>query len=249
MTQEKYTHFGFQNVGVGDKANLVKDVFDSVASKYDIMNDVMSFGMHRLWKNITVSKARLRVGYKVLDLATGSADLALAYSKKVGPSGLVVASDINEYMLAEGRNKLIDNGASHNTCCVQLDAEKIAFEDDYFDRVTISFGLRNVTNKQAALDSMYRVTKPGGYVMVLEFSKPVLEPLAKMYDMYSFNVIPKLGEWITGDNDSYQYLVESIRKHPDQETLSSMMRQSGFEDVVYHNLTGGIVALHIGYKY
>lgn len=249
MSSDKTTHFGYQDVGVDEKASLVKDVFDSVASKYDIMNDLMSFGMHRLWKNITVSKAKLRPGYKVLDVASGSADLALAFAKKVGPTGLVVASDINEHMLAEGRAKLVNNGAIANTYCVQLNAETIPFENNYFDRVSIGFGLRNVTRKDVALKSMYDAIKPGGYLMVLEFSKPVLEPLQKMYDTYSFNVIPKLGEWVTGDSESYQYLVESIRKHPDQETLASMMRDAGFNEVKYHNLTGGVVALHIGYKF
>jgi 2-octaprenyl-6-methoxy-1,4-benzoquinone methylase (EC 2.1.1.-)/demethylmenaquinone methyltransferase (EC 2.1.1.-) len=200
-------------------------------------------------EQITISKARLKLGHKVLDVASGSGDLALAFSEKVGPTGIVVASDINEHMLLEGRAKLVNKGALANTHCVQLNAENIPFERNYFDRVTISFGLRNVTRKEVALKAMYDVIKPGGYLMVLEFSKPVLEPLQKMYDLYSFNVIPKLGKWVTGDSESYQYLVESIRKHPDQETLSAMMKQAGFDEVQCHNLTGGVVALHIGYKF
>lgn len=246
---DQTTHFGYKTVNADEKSTLVKSVFDSVADKYDIMNDAMSFGLHRLWKKFTINLARLRPGDKVLDIAAGSGDLSIAFAKKVGPSGLVIASDINAAMLEQGRRKIVEAGVASNTLCVQANAEDLCFDDNTFNRVSISFGLRNVTDKQKALESMYRVIKPGGFVMILEFSKPVTEPLQKMYDAYSFNVIPQLGQWITNDRESYQYLVESIRKHPDQETLATMMRDAGFESVVYHNLNAGIVALHIGYKY
>jgi demethylmenaquinone methyltransferase / 2-methoxy-6-polyprenyl-1,4-benzoquinol methylase len=248
-SDNQITHFGYRNVSIEEKANLVADVFQSVASNYDLMNDVMSFGMHRLWKQFTIGKAALRPGQTVLDVASGTGDLAKAFAKAVGQSGKVVMSDINEAMLQVGRDRLVDAGMIGNIECTQADAEKLPFQSDYFDCVSIAFGLRNVTNKDAALASMFRVLKPGGKLLVLEFSKPTLPLLQKCYDLYSFKIIPKMGEVIAKDRDSYQYLVESIRKHPDQETLKAMMENAGFEDVTYYNLTGGVVALHVGYKY
>lgn len=247
--EKNTTHFGFKEVPLNEKASRVADVFHSVANKYDLMNDVMSFGMHRLWKRFTISQTGVREGQRVLDLAGGTGDLAREFSSLVGKSGLVVLSDINDKMLQRGRERLTDEGIIGNIEFVQADAESLPFPDNYFDCITIAFGLRNVTNKLVALQSMYRVLKPGGKVFVLEFSKPVLPILNTLYDKYSFHLIPKLGGWITGDEASYQYLVESIRMHPDQYTLKQMMNQAGFEDVDYHNLNGGIVALHKGYKY
>lgn len=250
MDQDKSTtHFGFQQVPSHEKVNKVAEVFHSVANKYDLMNDLMSFGMHRIWKKFTIANSDVRSGHFVLDVAGGTGDLTKAFSKKVGPSGLVVLTDINNKMLAQGRIRLTDEGIVGNVEYVQADAEALPFPDNFFDCITISFGLRNVTQKLNALRSMYRVLKPGGKLLVLEFSKPTLPVLSKLYDQYSFNVIPKLGEWICNDKESYQYLVESIRMHPDQETLKTMMLDSGFEDVEFHNLTGGVVALHKGYKY
>lgn len=249
MTIEKETHFGFKQIPLAEKAARVAEVFHSVASKYDLMNDLMSLGMHRLWKRFTIQQSGVRAGQKVLDLAGGTGDLAKAFAKIVGRDGNVILSDINEKMLERGRERLLDEGIVGNIQFVQADAEKLPFEENYFDCVTIAFGLRNVTDKLAALRSMYRVLKPGGKVLVLEFSKPVLPLLNTLYDKYSFHIIPKLGAWIAGDESSYQYLVESIRMHPDQETLKQMMTEAGFEDVTYHNLSGGIVALHKGYKY
>jgi demethylmenaquinone methyltransferase/2-methoxy-6-polyprenyl-1,4-benzoquinol methylase len=247
--EKQKTHFGFTEVPTHDKARRVADVFHSVANKYDLMNDLMSFGMHRLWKRFTLSQSQARVGQIILDLAGGTGDLASEFTKKVGQTGLVILSDINEKMLQRGRERLTDEGIVGNIKYVQADAECLPFSDNYFDCITISFGLRNVTNKLAALQSMYRVLKPGGKLLVLEFSKPVLPLLNTLYDKYSFHIIPKLGGWVSGDEASYQYLVESIRMHPDQETLKTMMQTSCFDDVEYHNLSGGIVALHKGFKY
>lgn len=243
------THFGFEEVPIQEKSSRVAEVFHSVANKYDVMNDVMSLGMHRLWKKFTISQSGARAGQTILDLAGGTGDLAREFAKIVGKDGLVVLSDINEKMLSVGRDRLTDLGLVSNVEFVQADAEKLPFPDNYFDCITIAFGLRNVTDKEAALRSMYRVLKPGGKLLVLEFSKPTLPLLNTIYDKYSFKLIPKFGEWICNDRDSYQYLVESIRMHPDQETLKKMMQDSGFDDVVYHNLTGGVVALHKGFKY
>lgn len=243
------THFGYRDVPLNEKANLVADVFRSVAPKYDLMNDLMSLGLHRLWKRFTITQAALRPGNIVLDVASGTGDLAKAFAKIVGCHGKVIMTDINEAMLQVGRERLEDAGIIGNLECIQADAENLPFESNYFDCVSIAFGLRNVTNKAAAIKSMYRVLKPGGKLLILEFSHPQTPLINKLYDLYSFNIIPKLGELIANDRDSYQYLVESIRMHPDQETLKAMMQESGFEDVEYFNLNGGIVALHKGFKY
>lgn len=243
------THFGFREVPASEKENLVRQVFHSVANKYDLMNDLMSLGMHRLWKRLTIDEAHVRKGQIVLDAAAGTGDLTQAFAKIVGENGKVVMSDINDSMLANGRDRLIDAGFANNIEYVQADAEHLPFSSNYFDCITIAFGLRNVTHQSAALSSMYRVLKPGGKLLILEFSHPVLPLLNKIYDFYSFNIIPKIGEWVVNDKQSYQYLVESIRMHPNQETLKHLMLESGFEDVTYTNLSGGIVALHKGYKY
>lgn len=243
------THFGYQEVPVDEKVKRVGQVFSSVATRYDIMNDAMSFGLHRLWKRFTLNESGVRAGQCVLDVAGGTGDLTKAFSAKVGPHGLVVLADINEHMLKQGRDRLLDEGIANNVTYIQADAEQLPFPDNHFDCISIAFGLRNVTHKEAALRSMYRVLKPGGKLLILEFSKPTTSGLNKLYDFYSFNVIPKLGAWIGKDEASYQYLVESIRKHPNQEELKTLMEKSGFEDVRYHNLTGGIVALHKGFKY
>ena len=241
------THFGYKSVSVEDKAGLVKGVFDSVAGRYDLMNDLMSGGLHRLWKRYTVEQARVRRGQTVLDLAGGTGDLARRFVRQVGPRGRVVLADINHAMLVQGRRRLVDAGAAGNLSIAQVDAEALPFASDTFDCITIAFGLRNVTDQRSALASMYRVLKPGGRLLVLEFSKPA-DALRPAYDFYSFNVLPLMGKFVAGDADSYQYLAESIRMHPDQETLKSMMEAAGFERCRYHNLTGGVVALHIGYK-
>lgn len=243
------TDFGFTEVPIQEKAQRVAAVFHSVASKYDVMNDLMSFGLHRWWKRFTLAQSGVRTGQRVLDIAGGTGDLAREFSKRVGQDGLVVLADINEKMLQHGRDRLVDQGIVGNVIYVQADAQALPFPDHYFDCISIAFGLRNVTDKAEALQSMYRVLKPGGKLLVLEFSKPVLPLLSTLYDKYSFHVIPKLGQWVSGDAASYQYLVESIRMHPDQESLKKIMEDSGFEDVAIHNLTGGIVALHKGYKY
>lgn len=249
-SSEKYTtHFGFTEVPTHEKSKRVADVFHSVAQKYDLMNDIMSLGLHRLWKHFTIHQSHIRSGQNVLDIAGGTGDLTKEFALKVGPKGLIVLADINEKMLAQGRNRLIDQGIVGNIVYVQADAENLPFPTNYFDCISIAFGLRNVTDKIAALNSMYRVLKPGGKLLVLEFSKPILPILNSIYDTYSFKIIPKIGAWITGDEHSYQYLVESIRMHPDQENLKTMMQECGFEDIEYHNLTGGIVALHKGHKY
>jgi demethylmenaquinone methyltransferase / 2-methoxy-6-polyprenyl-1,4-benzoquinol methylase len=239
------THFGFQSVEEKDKAKAVRGVFDSVASKYDVMNDLMSVGMHRAWKAYTVLLANVKNGQRVLDIAGGTGDLALAFAPKVGATGQVVHTDINEAMLREGRNRLLDAGVSLPT--LACDAEHLPFADGYFDFVTVAFGLRNMTHKDAALLEMNRVLKPGGKLLVLEFSK-VAKPLTKIYDWYSFKVLPKLGKLVANDDASYQYLAESIRMHPDQDTLKTMMLKGGFGHVDYHNLSGGVVALHVGIK-
>ena len=245
----KTTHFGFEEVAWSDKARRVRGVFDSVAPKYDLMNDLMSAGMHRLWKQFTLSQIHLRPGQRALDVAGGTGDLSRGLAAQVGPQGLVVLSDINGAMLSHGRDRMIDAGLLQGIGYVQANAECLPFADSSFDCVTIGFGLRNVTDKPAALASMQRVLKPGGQLLVLEFSHPTAPGLAPLYDAYSFRVLPALGRLIANDEDSYRYLAESIRKHPDQETLLGMLRDAGLEDCRYHNLSGGIVALHRGYKY
>ena len=245
---EEKTHFGYQEVDRDKKVEKVGEVFHSVASKYDLMNDLMSFGIHRVWKRFTIDQSGVRYGHKVLDIAGGTGDLTKKFSKRVGPEGVVYLADINSSMLNVGRDRLIDDGIVGNVCYVQADAENLPFEDDYFDCITIAFGLRNVTDKQKALESMYRVLKPGGRLLVLEFSKPVLPVLSKVYDIYSFKALPVMGRLVANDADSYQYLAESIRMHPDQETLKHMFEIAGFEKNDYFNLSGGIVALHKGYK-
>ena len=241
------THFGYKTVPVDDKAELVKGVFDSVASRYDIMNDLMSGGLHRIWKRRTIEQAGVRKGHVVLDLAGGTGDLAKEFSKQVGPQGRVVLADINAAMLRQGRSRLVDAGVAGNLSVAQVDAQNLPFADNTFDRVTIAFGLRNVTDKDAALRSMFRVLKPGGKLLILEFSKPD-DALKPAYDLYSFKVLPLLGKFVARDEDSYQYLAESIRMHPDQETLLGMLQNAGFERCRYQNLAGGIVALHSGYR-
>ena len=241
----KTTHFGFETVNEADKAKKVAGVFTSVASKYDVMNDLMSAGLHRIWKRYAVSVSGVRSGQKVLDVAGGSADLSRLFLKAVGSSGQVVLTDINNAMLRVGRDRLLDEGIA--TPITQCDAEHLPFPDNYFDCVSIAFGLRNVTHKEAALREMHRVIKPGGRVIVLEFSK-VVKPLEKAYDFYSFKLLPKMGQLVAGDADSYRYLAESIRMHPGQEELKQMMTDAGLERVEYFNLTGGVVAVHRGYK-
>ena len=243
------THFGFKTVATTEKAGKVAQVFHSVAAKYDLMNDLMSFGIHRVWKRFTIDCSGVRRGQKVLDLAGGTGDLAAKFSRIVGEQGEVVLADINDSMLKIGREKLRNLGVIGNINYVQANAEALPFPDNHFDCITIAFGLRNVTDKDKALRSMYRVWKPGGRLLVLEFSKPLLEPLNKAYDAYSFHILPKIGELVAHDSESYRYLAESIRMHPDQETLKSMMDDAGFENTTYFNLTGGIVALHRGYKF
>ncbi|HLB41332.1 MAG TPA: bifunctional demethylmenaquinone methyltransferase/2-methoxy-6-polyprenyl-1,4-benzoquinol methylase UbiE [Gammaproteobacteria bacterium] len=248
MSQNHTTHFGYRQVPKTEKPSLVNKVFDTVAPKYDLMNDLMSLGLHRLWKQRVVREANLRPGQIVLDVATGTGDLAKLFAKTVGTTGKVVMTDVNETMLALGRDKLTDAGFL-NVEYIQANGEQLPFHNNYFDCISIAFGLRNITDKTAVLLSLYRILKPGGKLLILEFSHPQNSLISKLYDIYSFNIIPKLGEWITHDRDSYQYLVESIRMHPDQETLKNMLIATGFEDVVYINLNSGIVALHIGYKY
>jgi demethylmenaquinone methyltransferase/2-methoxy-6-polyprenyl-1,4-benzoquinol methylase len=239
------THFGFETVDESVKAGKVKGVFDSVASKYDVMNDLMSMGMHRAWKAYTLAVANLKAGDKALDIAGGTGDLSRAFARQVGPTGQVVHTDINEAMLSTGRDRLIDEGlALPTTLC---DAEKLPFKTGHFDLVSVAFGLRNMTHKDVALAEMCRVLRPGGRLMVLEFSQ-VAKPLRKPYDWYSFNILPKLGQLVAGDAESYRYLAESIRMHPDQATLKGMMKAAGFGHVDVHNLTGGVVALHVGIK-
>ena len=239
------THFGYETVNETEKAKRVEGVFSSVAQKYDIMNDLMSAGLHRLWKAFTIQVSGVRAGDRVLDVAGGTADLSSAFAKRVGPTGEVWLTDINNAMLARGRDRLLDEGVLGPVA--QCDAEKLPFPDNHFDIVTVAFGLRNMTHKNQAIAEMRRVLRPGGRLLVLEFSK-VWEPLSPFYDLYSFKVLPWLGSKIAGDADSYRYLAESIRMHPDQETLKGMMEQAGLEKVEYFNLTAGVVALHRGYK-
>ncbi len=246
---DKTTHFGFQQVPLQDKARKVAEVFHSVANKYDLMNDLMSLGLHRIWKRIAVEMTGLRAGQRVLDLAGGTGDLAALMAPLVGEHGEVVLSDINASMLDVGRARLVDRGIVGNVTFVQADAESLPFPDNHFDCITIAFGLRNVTHKERALASMFRVLKPGGRLLVLEFSKPTLAALRPIYDAYSFKLLPVLGKAITGDAASYQYLAESIRMHPDQETLKQMLQTAGFERVEYFNMTAGVVAVHRGYKF
>ena len=243
------THFGYQSVDEAEKAGKVAEVFHSVASKYDVMNDLMSFGLHRLWKKVTIARAQVRPGQKVLDIAGGTGDLAAAFARAAAwgsnPEAQVWLSDINASMLGVGRDRLLDKGLA--LPCVQFDAEKIPFPAGHFDVVTVAFGLRNMTHKDRALREMARVLKPGGKLLVLEFSK-VAKPLEKIYDWYSFNVLPPLGKLVAGDDSSYRYLAESIRMHPDQETLKTLMKSSGFGHVDFHNMSAGVVALHVGIK-
>ena len=245
---DRKTDFGFEKVAWGDKAERVHSVFASVAGKYDVMNDLMSFGVHRLWKAFTLSLTGLRPGQRALDVAGGTGDLAAGMLRQVGKSGRVVLSDVNAAMLEVGRDRLLDQGLCGNVECTIADAQNLPFEDNSFDCVTIGFGLRNVTDKAAALKSMHRVLKTGGQLLVLEFSTPTLPGLKPIYDAYSFRVLPLLGRLVARDEASYRYLAESIRMHPDQETLLEMLRAAGFGQARYHNLTGGIVALHRGYK-
>lgn len=241
------THFGFQSVHKDEKADLVRDVFDSVATRYDLMNDLMSAGMHRLWKRFTVDQAALRPGDVVLDLAGGTGDLARAFAGKVGKDGHVILADINAAMLRQGRTRLVNAGVAGNLSIAQVDAENLPFADRTFDCISIAFGLRNVTEKITALRSMHRTLKLGGKLMILEFSEPS-KAIKPAYDLYSFKVLPVLGKLVARDSESYQYLAESIRVHPDQETLKAMMEEAGFERCRYHNLAAGIVALHVGYR-
>ena len=247
-TKDPYTHFGFKRVKTAEKRRHVADVFNSVASRYDIMNDVMSFGVHRIWKRIATEFCAVRNGEQVLDLAAGTGDLTARFAGLTGADGLVVAADINAAMLQRGRDRLLDAGHTGNVVFSLADAERLPFSDNVFDCVTMAFGLRNVTDKDAALRSINRVLRPGGRLVVLEFSTPVLPGLNRLYDLYSFNILPRMGRWIADDEDSYRYLAESIRMHPDQKTLQEMMQLAGFTCCDYHNLSGGIVALHRGYK-
>lgn len=242
------TDFGFREVPVEEKVKKVADVFHSVAGKYDLMNDLMSGGVHRLWKKLTIEQSGARRGHTILDIAGGTGDLTMRFSRIVGPTGKVVLADINDSMLKVGRDRLMDRGVAGNVEFVQANAECLPFPDNTFDVITIAFGLRNVTDKDAAIRSMTRVLKPGGKVMVLEFSKTDNPALTKLYDFYSFNILPKIGQLVAGDSESYKYLAESIRMHPDQETLKSMMQDAGLVNCKYQNMTGGIVALHTGIK-
>jgi demethylmenaquinone methyltransferase/2-methoxy-6-polyprenyl-1,4-benzoquinol methylase len=248
MSEQNKTHFGYKEVDAEEKAGLVAGVFHSVASRYDLMNDLMSGGIHRLWKRFTIELSGVRAGHSVLDIAGGTGDLAAKFADIVGAEGLVVLADINDSMLNVGRDKLIDKGVLEGLTFTQADAQYLPFADNSFDCITIAFGLRNVTDKSLALSSMLRVLKPGGRLLVLEFSKPTSPLLGKVYDAYSFNVLPRLGQLIAGDAESYQYLAESIRVHPDQETLKDLMSNAGFEQCEFFNMTGGIVALHRGLK-
>lgn len=245
---EALADFGFERVPRGEKKARVRGVFDSVASRYDLMNDVMSFGLHRLWKRFTLARTGLRAGQSALDVAAGSADIAIGLARQVGPGGRVFVTDINRAMLEVGRDRLLDAGIAGNAACLQADAESLPFAARSFHCVTIAFGLRNVTDKARALESMYRVLKPGGRLLVLEFSQPRLGAINKVYDTYSFEVLPRMGQLIADDAASYRYLAESIRKHPDQETLKQMFETAGFERCSYFNLSGGIVALHQGFR-
>ena len=248
MSDKETTHFGYQEVDKASKADMVAGVYNSVAARYDLMNDLMSGGIHRLWKRFTIELSGVRRGNAVLDLAGGTGDLAARFADIVGDTGQVVLADINDSMLRVGRDKLIDSGRAPNITFAQADAQYLPFPDDSFDCISIAFGLRNVTDKDRALRSMLRVLKPGGRLLVLEFSKPENDLLSKAYDTYSFRVLPLMGKLVTQDSDSYQYLAESIRMHPDQDTLLGMMEDAGFTRCEYHNMTGGIVAVHRGVK-
>jgi demethylmenaquinone methyltransferase/2-methoxy-6-polyprenyl-1,4-benzoquinol methylase len=248
MSEKETTHFGYREVDPKAKAGMVGEVFDSVAARYDLMNDLMSAGVHRIWKRFTIELSGIRKGNTVLDIAGGTGDLAARFAELVGQEGRVVLADINGAMLEVGRDKLLDNGRLANIEFVQADAQHLPFPDDSFDCVTIAFGLRNVTDKDMALRSMLRVLKPGGRLLVLEFSKPGNSMLSRAYDTYSFKILPLMGKLVANDSDSYQYLAESIRMHPDQQTLKEMMEDAGFGSCEYHNMTGGIVALHRGVK-
>ena len=245
---EQQTHFGYKSVSEAEKAGKVREVFDSVADNYDLMNDLMSMGTHRLWKRFAVELAGVRKGQQVLDLASGTGDLASRFAGLVGPDGTVIMTDINAEMLGRGRDRMLDRGHASNLDYAQVNAEQLPFEDETFDCITIGFGLRNVTNKDTALRSMYQALKPGGRALILEFSKPTTKPLEKLYDLYSFKLLPMIGKIVAKDESSYRYLAESIRMHPDQETLKQMMEDAGFERCDVHNLSGGIVAIHRGFK-
>ena len=246
MNSQNTTHFGFEQIAEGEKARRVAEVFHSVANRYDLMNDLMSGGLHRLWKAFTIGRSGVHEGSRVLDIAGGTGDLSLAFARRVGKTGEVWLTDINNSMLTSGRDRLFNEG--HPVPAVQCDAEKTPFPDDYFDCVSVAFGLRNMTHKDRALAEMYRVLRPGGRLLVLEFSR-IWKPLAPLYDFYSFKIIPRVGEIVTRDEASYRYLAESIRVHPDQQTLKAMMERAGFENVDYYNLTLGVVALHRGFKF
>ena len=248
MNQKK-THFGFQQVPTNEKTKLVADIFHSVANKYDIMNDLMSFGIHRIWKQLTFFLANIKPNASILDLASGTGDLALLMAKKINKEGKIILSDINSSMLSIARNRMLDKGLNNNVAYTIADAENLPFPNNHFDIITIAFGLRNVTQKENALKNMYRVLKPGGKAYILEFSKPTIPAINAIYDNYSFHILPKLGQWVANDASSYQYLAESIRMHPDQETLKTLLETAGFEDCQYNNFNAGIVALHSGYKY
>jgi demethylmenaquinone methyltransferase/2-methoxy-6-polyprenyl-1,4-benzoquinol methylase len=245
---DETTHFGYQTVPMANKAQRVAEVFHSVADKYDLMNDLMSVGIHRVWKRITIEMSAVRAGHKVLDIAGGTGDLAAKFAARVGPEGTVVLADINDSMLRVGRDRLLDRGIVENVRFAQADAQHLPFPDNSFDLVSIAFGLRNVTDKDLALRSMLRVLKPGGRLLILEFSKPQNPLIEKLYDGYSFNLLPKLGQLFARDENSYRYLAESIRMHPDQQTLQSMLDSAGFVNTDYHNMSAGIVALHRGIK-
>ena len=246
--EDNTTDFGFTRVNRGDKAGMVRGVFDSVAGRYDLMNDLMSGGIHRIWKRFTIELSAVRPGQTVLDIAGGTGDLAAKFSRLVGSEGQVILADINAAMLTVGRDRLIDKGATGNVQVVQADAQHLPFDDNSIDCITIAFGLRNVTDKALAMRSMLRVLRPGGRLLVLEFSKPTSALLGKLYDQYSFQILPAMGRLIAQDAESYRYLAESIRQHPDQETLLEMMETAGFVNCRYHNMTGGVVALHQGFK-
>ena len=245
---EPTTHFGYQQIPLAEKARRVGEVFSSVADRYDLMNDLMSFGIHRLWKRFALSQTGLKPGQTTLDLAGGTGDLTRGLARQVGETGRVVLADINQAMLERGRRRLVDAGVAGNVDYMQADAEQLPFPDRHFDCITIAFGLRNVTRKEAALSGMYRVLKPGGRLLILEFSEPSVPGLKPLYDLYSFAVLPRLGQAVARDKASYRYLAESIRMHPDQETLKQMLQAAGFERCDYFNLSGGIVALHRGYR-
>ncbi|CAB1274768.1 bifunctional demethylmenaquinone methyltransferase/2-methoxy-6-polyprenyl-1,4-benzoquinol methylase UbiE [Candidatus Nitrosacidococcus tergens] len=248
MDQKQTTHFGFQEIAIEEKARRVAEVFHSVANRYDVMNDLMSLGIHRFWKHFAIELSNIRPGMQILDVASGTGDIAKLFSDRLGKSGHIFLTDINSSMLTNGRKRLINLGKIGNLSYTQANAEALPFPNNYFDRITIAFGLRNVTNKLAALQSMYRVLKPGGQLLILEFSKP-MPWVTPIYDKYSFWILPQLGKLITGDADSYRYLVESIRKHPDQNTLKELIHSAGFDHCTFYNLSQGIVALHKGYKY